>query len=163
MSCAAAFGVLLALSAPSSLMASCILMGVASVIDGDTIEIHGTRIRLHGVDAPERSQLCQHPSGKDWRCGQQASLALADRIGRTLVRCEPRDHDRYGRVIAVCFQGTDDLSRWLVSNGWAVAFRRYSLDYIAEEDTARTAGKNIWSGPFEMPWDWRAARRGPHS
>jgi endonuclease YncB( thermonuclease family) len=129
--------------------------GVASVIDDDTIEIHGQRIRLFGIDAPERGQLCVRPNGERWRCGQQASFALADRIGRAPVRCEPRDIDRYRRVVAVCFKGTEDLDRWMVANGWAVAYRRYSLDYVADEDTARQNRINIWSGEFDMPWDWR--------
>ncbi len=133
--------------------------GTASVIDGDTIEIHGQRIRLHGIDAPESRQLCVLPTGKKWRCGQAAALALSDHIGRATIRCEPRDHDRYRRVVAVCFKGEDDLNRWMAANGWAVAYRNYSLDYVVDEDHARVAQLNIWSGRFEMPWDWRASRR----
>ena len=132
------------------------IIGVASVIDGDTIEIHGQRIRLFGVDAPESSQLCVQPTGERWRCGQQASFALADRIGRAAVTCQPRDLDRYGRVVAVCFKGSEDLNRWMVANGWAVAFRRYSVDYVADEAGAHRKQINIWSGSFDMPWDWRA-------
>jgi endonuclease YncB( thermonuclease family) len=82
------------------------LVGVASVIDGDTIEIHGQRNRLFGFDAPESSQLCVRPTGERWRCGQQASFALADLIGRSTVGCQPRDRDRYGRIVAVCFKGS---------------------------------------------------------
>jgi endonuclease YncB( thermonuclease family) len=135
------------------------IAGVASVIDGDTIEIHGWRIRLFGIDAPEGGQLCARPNGERWRCGQRAGLALADRIGRAIVRCQARDRDRYDRVVAVCFKGKEDLNRWMVSNGWAVAYRRYSVDYVADEDTARRKRINMWSGDFEMPWDWRAQRR----
>jgi endonuclease YncB( thermonuclease family) len=131
------------------------IVGIASVIDGDTIEIHDQRIRLFGIDAPESSQFCVRPSGERWRCGQQASFALADQIGRTTIRCERRDVDRYGRVVAVCFKGAEDLDRWMVANGWAVAYRRYSLDYVADEDTARRKRIHIWSGAFDMPWNWR--------
>ena len=137
------------------------LVGVASVIDADTIEIHGVRIRLHGIDAPESRQLCRRISGDDWRCGQQAALALADRIGRRTVSCAVRDVDRYKRAIAICTQGNQDLNRWLVNEGWAVAYRRYSRDYIAAEDQARRAGRNIWAGQFVMPWDWRRGQRLP--
>ena len=76
-----------------------LIVGVASVIDGDTIEIHGQRVRLFGIDAPESSQLCVRPTGEGWRCGQQASFALADRIGRATVSCQLHDLDRYGRSL----------------------------------------------------------------
>ncbi len=132
------------------------IVGVASVVDGDTIEVHGARIRMHGIDAPENRQECIRADGTSWRCGQQAALALSDRIGRATVRCEPRDRDRYGRVVAVCFKGTEDLNRWMVATGWVVAYRKYSLDYVADEERAKRAKIGIWSGSFEMPWDWRA-------
>ena len=74
------------------------LVGNASVIDGDTIEIHGQRIRLHGIDAPESRQECSRPDGTSWRCGQQAALALSDRIARSVVHCDARRRDRYGRI-----------------------------------------------------------------
>jgi len=134
------------------------LVGTASVIDGDTIEIHDTRIRLHGIDAPESRQECTRPDGTNWRCGQQAALALSDRIGRSTVRCEPHGRDRYGRAIAICFKGTEDLNRWMVAAGWAVAYRKYSLDYVGEEKSAHNAKLGIWSRTFEMPWDWRVTR-----
>ncbi|WP_300582001.1 thermonuclease family protein [Marivita sp.] len=137
------------------------LVGVASVIDGDTLEIRGVRVRLHGIDTPESRQSCMRASGAQWRCGQQAALALSDRIGRRTVNCSVRNVDRYGRAIAVCTQGNQDLNRWLVSEGWAVAYRRYSRDYIRAEDQARSAGRNIWSGQFVMPWDWRRGQRLP--
>jgi hypothetical protein len=80
---------------PMSVSAETAITGTASVIDGDTIEIHGTRIRLHGIDAPESRQECARPTGERWRCGQQAALALADHIGRSSISCVPRDRDRY--------------------------------------------------------------------
>ena len=133
---------------------------MASVIDGDTIEIHGTRIRLNGIDAPESGQLCQDARGTAWRCGQQAALALSDRIGRRqVVSCQQTDTDRYGRVVADCFVGRENLNRWMVREGWAVAYRQYSTAYIAAEDHARTGQRGIWQGRFDMPWDWRAERR----
>ena len=152
------FALLLVFSAIAPAFPQQEIAGVASVIDGDTIEIHGQRIRLFGIDAPEGGQLCVRPNGERWRCAQQSSLALADRIGRATVRCEPRDIDRYRRIVAVCFKGNEDLNRWMVANSWAVAYRRYSVDYVADEDAARRKRINMWSGDFEMPWDWRAQR-----
>ena len=128
-----AFGLLIGLSVVVGAVAQDRIIGVASVIDGDTIEIRGQRIRLFGIDAPESSQLCARVTGQRWRCGQQASFALADRIGRATVRCDPHDLDRYGRVVAVCFRGNEDLNRWMVANGWAVAYKQYSLDYVADD------------------------------
>ncbi|MGD9882672.1 MAG: thermonuclease family protein [Reyranella sp.] len=128
-----AIWLLLVLIVASSAVAQDRIVGVASVIDGDTIEIHGTRIRLHGIDAPESRQECTRPDGATWRCGQQAALALSHHIGRAVVSCEPRNRDRYGRTVAVCSRGSEDLNRWMVANGWAVAFRRYSFDYVADE------------------------------
>lgn len=137
------------------------ITGIASVTDGDSLEIRGTRIRLYGIEAPESRQLCTRATGQDWRCGQQAALALSDQIGRRSVSCVTRDIDRYGRTIAVCSQDGVDLNAWMVQEGWAVAYRRYSRDYVAVEDDARRAGRNIWSGTFIMPWDWRRGARSP--
>lgn len=136
------------------------LSGRASVIDGDTIDIRGTRLRLHGIDAPESDQPCITRAGSQWRCGQQAALALDQRIAGRPVRCERRDVDRYGRIVAECFLGEQSLNRWLVREGWAVAYRQYSRAYVPDEDRARMDGRNIWSGHFDMP---AAHRRGARS
>jgi endonuclease YncB( thermonuclease family) len=127
------------------------IVGRASVIDGDTIEIRGQRIRLFGIDAPEGRQLCQM-GDRSYRCGQKAALALADFIGAKTVRT-----DRYRRTIATCFVNDRDLGAWLVREGWALAFRRYSLDYVSDENGARVAKRGVWRGDFEMPWEWRGA------
>ena len=135
------------------------IQGTASVIDGDNIEIHGERIRLDAIDAPESSQLCLDTAGKRYRCGQKSAFALADMIGRSVVSCEPKGRDRYKRVIAVCFKAETNLNAWMVVQGWAVAFRKYGIDYIPQEDEARLARRGIWVGTFEMPWDWRARNK----
>lgn len=134
------------------------LAGRASVIDGDTLEIHGVRIRLHGIDAPEGGQTCLVRQEKN-RCGQRAALALADKIGEATVLCEPRDIDRYNRVVAVCHAKGKDLNGWMVASGWALAYRHYSSDYIAEEEAAAAAKRGIWQGEFVPPWDWRRGSR----
>lgn len=134
------------------------ITGVPTVIDGDTIDIHGQRIRLHGIDAPESKQICIS-GGEKYRCGQRAALALSDRIGRGSVTCKAKDTDRYGRVVAVCFKGQQDLNGWLVSQGLAVAYRRYSQDYVGQENNAKAVSVGLWSGDFVMPWDWRRGKR----
>ncbi len=153
-----AFG-LTVLAATSSQAASAPIVGVETIIDGDTIQIHSVRIWLHGIDAPESRQLCTRPTGERWRCGQQASLALSDQIGRLTVSCDLRDTDRYGRTVAVCSSRGVDLNGWLVIQGWAVAYWRYSRDYVRAEDQARAGRRGVWSGQFDVPWEWRAAQR----
>lgn len=96
------FTLILSLMFSPLLVSAQTITGIASVTDGDSLEIRGTRIRLHGIDAPESRQLCMRATGQDWRCGQQAALALSDQIGRRCVSCVTRDIDRYGRTIAVC-------------------------------------------------------------
>ena len=133
--------------------------GTASVIDGDTLEIHGQRLRLHGIDAPESAQTCRTANGREWRCGQQAALALAEKIGRRTVTCWQKDTDRYGRIVAACAAGGEDLNGWLVAQGWALAYREYSKDYIGREASARAARAGIWQGAFVPPWEWRRGTR----
>ena len=132
------------------------IIGRASVIDGDTIEIDGERIRLFGIDAPESRQTCTDAQGTTYRCGQRAAQALDDQISEGVVTCVPRDRDRYGRVVAVCSAHGEDLSAWMATRGWALAFRRYSDDYVPAEDLARRHGAGMWSGQFVPPWEWRA-------
>lgn len=148
----AAVAVIVWIAAPASAEP---LAGVASVIDGDTIEIHGQRIRLEGIDAPESAQLCAEADGKQWRCGQRAALALADHLRNRTVACEPTGRDRYKRTLAVCRIGGGNVNEWLVRQGWALAYRRYSIAYVPAEEAARAAGAGIWTGEFVPPWEWR--------
>jgi endonuclease YncB( thermonuclease family) len=134
------------------------LTGIPKIVDGDTIRIGSTRIRLHGIDAPESKQTCTAGS-KEWRCGWEATNALANIVGRHWVTCSKRDTDRYGRVVAVCRAGPINLNAWMVGNGWAVAYRRYSIDYVRDEDDARKGLKGLWRGEFMMPWEWRRKHR----
>ncbi|SIO31541.1 nuclease homologue [Bradyrhizobium erythrophlei] len=96
------------------------VIGQASVINGDTIEIHGTRIRVFGIDAPESDQLCRNEESELYRCGQKASNALFDFIARRPLECVELDRDRYHRTVAVCSVGGTDIADWLVRNGLAL-------------------------------------------
>lgn len=134
------------------------LRGQASVIDGDTIEIHGERIRLLDIDAPESRQTCTRPDGTEWRCGQQAALELSDWIDGRTVSCRSEKMDRYGRHLANCSVGGDNLSQWLAGNGWAVPYRDCGCEVIrAASWGAELSKRGIWSGSFIMPWEWRKA------
>jgi endonuclease YncB( thermonuclease family) len=130
------------------------------VIDGDTIRQGDTTFRLWGIDAPESTQQCQRGDSVPYDCGKDASAHLRELVADQPVTCEPKTRDRYGRTVAIC--GTPsipDLGRAMVRDGWVVAFVRYSRDYISEEAEARDAKRGLWSGSFELPWNWRAARR----
>ncbi|MFT5539674.1 MAG: endonuclease YncB(thermonuclease family) [Alphaproteobacteria bacterium] len=131
----------------------------ATVIDGDTIEIGGQRIRLFGIDAPEGRQICQQ-DGKPWRCGQQSAFSLADLLGRHWIKCIQRDRDQYQRIVAVCYINKLDVNGEMVRQGWALDYRRYSKGrYSREEAEAKSATRGIWVGEFEKPWDWRQGKR----
>ena len=108
------------------------LSGFARVVDGDTLKIRGTQVRLYGIDAPERAQRCR-AGGRRWPCGREAARALSRRIGGRTVVCEERDRDRYGRSVGVCRAGGEDLNASMAAAGWAFAYRRYSLRYLPEE------------------------------
>ena len=101
------------------------ITGPARVIDGDTIEVAGERIRLHGIDVPEMDQTCKWPDSTI-ACGAIAKAELADAIAGAEVRCEERDRDRYGRIVAVCHASGHDIGRAMVDAGWALAYRRFS-------------------------------------
>jgi endonuclease YncB( thermonuclease family) len=134
------------------------------VLDGDTIKIGRTNYRLHGIDAPEKTQLCQKDN-VDWLCGQEAAAYLRTLIGRQTVTCTEmaKDHsrDRYGRVVAVCQAGGVDLNRAMVRAGLAWAYLDYSRDYEAAEWEAQMLGNGIWSASVraEPAWEWRRAKK----
>lgn len=135
------------------------IRGRASVTDGDSLEIRGERIRLHGIDAVEARQQCRDRSGRSWPCGRRAAFALEDAIGGRTVICRVRDHDDYGRVVARCTAGDTDLAAEMVSRGYAIVLRRYGREYVPLEDRARAARVGIWDGEFERPGAWRASQR----
>ncbi len=135
-----------------------VLSGRARAVDGDTLDMNGVRVRLHGIDAPESAQTCI-ADGRRWRCGQRSASALAERISGRSVSCKEIDRDRYGRMVAKCSVGGKDLNAELVSEGWALAYRWYSTDYVDKQATARTAQRGVWRGRFVEPWNWREGVR----
>ena len=135
------------------------LAGKPYVTDGDTVKISGERIRLEGIDAPETNQRCRDTAGKNYGCGLAATAALKNKIGRNSIRCKGATRDRYGRLLGICYLGELDLNGWLVQNGYALAYRRYSKRYIVKEKEAREAGRGLWSGEFVAPWKWRKGER----
>ena len=131
------------------------------VIDGDTVELAGERIRLEGIDAPERGQVCNNALGHTYDCGAAAVRVLVDLTNGQTVSCDPVGEDRHERTLAVCSLPSGlDINAELVRRGVAVAFRRYSGRYVAEENQALAARAGLWAGEFEHPGCYRAQRRG---
>lgn len=142
---------------PSTIAAA--IIGIASVIDGDTIEIHGQRIRLWGIDAPESSQQCLVDE-RAWRCGTASANALDEFISGRAVSCEVVDTDRYRRSVSRCHVDGVSLNAWAVQNGYAVEYAHFSRGaYAAEESLARARRAGVWASQFQMPWDYRRANQ----
>ena len=132
------------------------IYGIALSADGDSLSNGGQRIRLFGIDAPEFDQSCTR-AGSSWACGQAASDQLAKLVTGREVRCVPTGTDAFDRVLARCSTvGGLDVNRSMVASGHAVAFRKYSMEYVSAETAARNAKRGLWSGTFDMPSEVRA-------
>ena len=139
------------------------LSGTARVIDGDTISIGDTQIRLWGIDAPEREQTCVGLNGDIYGCGRDAAAVLSELTRDRQVACTPRDFYRYDGIVAVCRTDSDELNMAMVRRGWAVDDTKYSGGrYLSGEVQARRERQGMWSGRFEMPWEWRRRHAGNH-
>lgn len=138
------------------------IVGRASVVDGDTIDIHGERIRLDGIDAAESWQICRDASGVKYRCGQVAAKALDGFLSASRpTRCSEMSRDRYRRAVARCWRADGlEVGAWLVRNGYALDWKRYSSGlYAGEQREARRERRGLWSGTFARPWTERARRK----
>ncbi|PRW39217.1 nuclease [Chlorella sorokiniana] len=155
---AAAAALLLNAAHPFAADAKELIQGYPRVVDGDTLDFSGTRVRMFGIDAPETKQSCSAKGG-EYLCGQKAKEALAAKIGKAQVQCEQKNRDKYGRIVGVCSipegAGRQDLNAWMVQEGFAVAYRQYGKDYVPLEEAAQAAKRGIWSGSFEIPAKWR--------
>jgi len=139
------------------------ISGMVEVIDGDTIKIEKKKIRLFGIDAPEKKQKCQKPwltisfmtFNKDYPCGEISTLKLKNKINNKFITCKSTNKDRYKRFIAECFKGKTNINLWMVRNGYAIVYKKYSNKYLAAENLAKNEKLGLWVGSFEMPWEWR--------
>ncbi|MEL7179176.1 MAG: thermonuclease family protein [Pseudomonadota bacterium] len=131
--------------------------GIIRVIDADTIDVGGTRVRLFGIDAPEMGQPCR-ADGREWDCGAWTRDAVRNRFEGTYARCQTRVTDRYGRAVAQCSVDGQDMGQMIVYSGLAWAFRRYSDTYDLDEKAAAVAGRGLWGVEIQRPSDYRAAQ-----
>jgi endonuclease YncB( thermonuclease family) len=132
------------------------ISGAVRVVDGDSLHVGDTEVRLFGVDAFEGRQVCVR-DGNPWRCGEAAANALRKLTTGATITCDQRDTDSYGRTVAVCTDGTVDLGAELARAGLALAYRQFSDDYVDEESEAKAARRGAWAGDFTDPWDARRA------
>ena len=130
----------------------------AKVIDGNTIHIGSKKYRFSGIDTPEMKQTCKKDN-QIVMCGVIAKNALVKKINKQQVNCKEEEIDRYKRIIAECFVNNESLSKYLVRNGYAVAYRRYSMKFVEDEDYAKKNKLGLWSMSFDYPWDYRAKLR----
>ncbi|MDC3104289.1 thermonuclease family protein [Candidatus Pelagibacter bacterium] len=139
------------------------IIGVPKVVDGDTIHIKSYKIRLEGIDAPEMRQKCKKSYlqiiflnfQKDYYCGQISKKKLIQKIGNEPVKCILSGKDRYKRYLGKCLKGKINLNRWMVRNGYAIAYRKYSKLYILDENYAKEEKLGMWKGSFMKPEKWR--------
>jgi len=149
----------LALMMAAAFPAAADVTGKARVVDGNTLEIGGERIRLDGIDAPDPDQECLSGKGKPYDCGIQATKELSGLVsGHTLV-CKGEEHDQDGRLIATCSLGPFDLNEMMVADGWAVADPARGKAYVRAETAARARNVGLWKGTFDPPWEWRRKRK----
>lgn len=129
---------------------------VKGISDGDSLWAERVKLRLHGIDAPERKQKCIDAAGTTYACGKQATnwLRKLIKIGDRLS-CDLLDIDRYRRMIVRCFKNGEDINEAMVRAGWAVAYTRYSDDYLTAETAAKADQIGLWQGPFMRPESWR--------
>lgn len=134
------------------------LSGPPRIIDGDTLEVAGQRVRLFGVDAPELDQVCRR-AGHDYHCGTVARAALWDLVGGADVSCQPQGATpaQDGVVLATCSAGGVSLNEGMVRAGWALADPQAADRYRALQADAEQARRGLWRGEFEPPWQWRQA------
>lgn len=140
----------------SYLLPAAELAGETRVVDGDSLVVGGTMVRIKGIDAPELRQVCRR-GGAEWRCGLEAAERLRALIDGGVVHCRRAGTDRNGRVLGICrIDGDPDIGARLVREGWAVS---YDTTYLAEEREARALTRGIWASEFERPRNWRRVRR----
>ena len=142
------------------------IIGVPKIVDGDTVYIKEYKIRLEGIDAPEMRQKCKKEKlkissiigftfYKDYNCGEVSREKLKKKVDRSKIKCISSSKDRYERYLAKCFKEKLNLNRWMVRNGYAVAYRRYSKKYVPDEDFAKENKLGLWQGKFLDPEKWR--------
>ena len=127
------------------------------VTDGDTIRIGDERIRFSGIDAPEIKQICIYQE-IEFKCGEYSKNLLIEKISNQQVNCIREGKDQYGRTLAECFVGKESLSSYLVREGYAFAYRKYSNKFILDEEYAQSKGNGMWSMDFMFPWDFRKSQ-----
>ena len=126
------------------------LSGMAQVIDGDSLRIGNTEVRLWGIDAVELYQTCIR-GRKTWECGKAAKSDLADKVNTQRLVCQKNDTDPYGRIVAECFLGQENINAWVVRQGYALAYRRFSKKFIADGEQTKAGSRGIWNATFLNP------------
>ena len=142
------------------------ISGIPKIIDGDTVHINNNKFRLEGIDAPEMKQQCKKEFlkissligftfYKDYSCGKVSKDKLIEKINGSQIKCIYKSKDRFKRYIATCYKQKANLNKWMVRNGFAIAYRKYSKKYVPDEDFAKENKLGLWRGKFINPEIWR--------
>jgi endonuclease YncB( thermonuclease family) len=126
------------------------IIGPARIMDGDTLQIGRERIRLFGIDAPQLGQSCNDDQGAPYACGIVARGVLQRHVGNAPVTCEAVQRDEYGHTLARCYTHGEDLNRWMVASGWAMARGQLTADYFQAEAVAQDRHLGMWRGQWQM-------------
>jgi len=130
---------------------------VVGVTDGDTVTVlvgentsalTEVKIRLSEIDSPEKNQPF----------GMRSKQALSSEVFNQTVRVESTGKDRYGRTLGTLYLGSENINHWLVREGWAWRYDRYSKseELLRLQDEARAAKRGLWADKEPVrPWEWR--------
>jgi len=134
------------------------LAGLGTMVDGDTLRLNEQLVRIAGIDAPESDQQCELRYGVAYACGAAASAMMAEILAQGPVECQALGRDRFGRILARCWQGTQDIGADMVRAGHALAYVQMSQAYLPQQEAAKHEKVGLWRGRYTPPWAFRQAQ-----
>jgi endonuclease YncB( thermonuclease family) len=134
---------------------------VSKIYDGDTFILDNLfKVRMVGIDTPEKKQVCQDKRGRDFMCGEKSKKHLEKLLGKRKLSCEMHGWGAYNRHLFICKNSKGvDVNRQMVADGYAVMSTYKPFRYAEEEKQAKENNIGLWSGEFKHPSQWRKEKR----